>query len=901
MEKLSAGTGLGKYRRGDVLVDLALVAPGQLIVYESIRFGSVNLCKITETFKDKCYAIFVNPENPAEKSKSSDEEFVVYPTDLKQGEYYIALEPSPEQIGEPTKKAKEPKNIMPKTPTEPTVSEEAGTPMGTPEGAPAVEEPSVEAPVKGSKKTAARQMYTVYVTDAGTERTLTSFNFWGDDEDEQTYEQAKSKVAEIEKDFPNADITWRMEKVGSKKTAGGDHTSTNVGQLEKELEYCGIVGANSDGITDARDTVNVAVIGQQLSNNWVQAYVSVSQQGADYALQDAWDGYQDNEISGMNEEEKASTEKDAAELDKTLEDYVMEAVDGTVYIIPFDSFRKLIETTEAGKKLNEKLSGSLTKDFALADADAKESAEYDAQKKSETEASKKTANYDVWVEELNAQGESVPLTRQEYDGWVKANNGKVPTVQEALAWKGVDDGSTATKKTATITFGSGDVSENEYKSPYEGLRIETTEEPDSATERIIRVFVSNMKKIKGRMDRGDMSDYINKPVAAIMAHSSWKDWTTLSEEDKDKIGVWIYNAMVSAGFDGIQAQECFSSLRKAFGDTSIKPTALDNLITGFGGVEGSPMSAIDSMGKTAIESPVKKQQDYGTGPTSTQERIEKVQSKISNLEASLDKKANDPYVAMEPNFSTEDKLPFANYLEPRDVKADETEEMEPENELETSDPEYEFVYPKDTQESNELEKEFFDDPEAIYINEDEKTAFYADKAIIEVDNIDDMPKEIYEWMEANSYWPAVIIQGERGNQTVVSIVKKGALDNFDAHVEEDIDFNDSFGSHKTLAITYENKVEAASGADGDDGSAYDLAEGRNFTGVNEENIGEVVAEYLDGKATSMASFEDFSGFVEDIYGVPKEVTAEYEDAWVDEDPRRLIACIKDNAVRNLID
>lgn len=96
--RLAAGTGLGTYRRGKVLTDIKAVQPGQLLVFESLLFKATNLVKVTQNFADKFYGIFVNPENPLEKSKSTDEEFVVYGTDLEKGEWYIALEPAPSDI-----------------------------------------------------------------------------------------------------------------------------------------------------------------------------------------------------------------------------------------------------------------------------------------------------------------------------------------------------------------------------------------------------------------------------------------------------------------------------------------------------------------------------------------------------------------------------------------------------------------------------------------------------------------------------------------------------------------------------------------------------------------------------------------------------------------------------------
>lgn len=89
--------GIGNYRRGEVLTDITAVDPGQLLILDSVVYNETNLIKVTQTFDDKFYAIFVNPENPTEKRQASDEEFVVYANDLERGEYNIALEPAPTQ------------------------------------------------------------------------------------------------------------------------------------------------------------------------------------------------------------------------------------------------------------------------------------------------------------------------------------------------------------------------------------------------------------------------------------------------------------------------------------------------------------------------------------------------------------------------------------------------------------------------------------------------------------------------------------------------------------------------------------------------------------------------------------------------------------------------------------
>jgi hypothetical protein len=214
---------------------------------------------------------------------------------------------------------------------------------------------------------------------------------------------------------------------------------------------------------------------------------------------------------------------------------------------------------------------------------------------------------------------------------------------------------------------------------------------------------------------------------------------------------------------------------------------------------------------------------------------------------------------------------------------------------------YEFSYPGSTEESNALMAEFGEDlEESVVVNEDENIAYYAGKKIASGEDLDELAGKIHEWMESSSYFPNVVIEGERGNQTIVNIVKKGALDNFEMEEVTGFDhsYSDIIGSKYSRMASLLSE-SSAPGGEGDDGSAYDLADGRNFTGVDEPTVASVVEEYLDGKAVSMASFEDFASFVEDAYGVPREVLADYEDAWFDDDRRTLIACIRDNAHKEI--
>lgn len=157
----AAGTGLGNYRRGKVLVDIKAIQPGQLLVFESNIFKAVNLSKVTQVFADKFYAIFVKPDNPVEKAKAADEEFVVYQQDLDKGEWFLALEPAPTEV----KPEPEPEttDVPAKAPVgdtsgkEPTKGPEDAIDAEDKPVAPAKSDEKGKAPVAAASKKAAKE------------------------------------------------------------------------------------------------------------------------------------------------------------------------------------------------------------------------------------------------------------------------------------------------------------------------------------------------------------------------------------------------------------------------------------------------------------------------------------------------------------------------------------------------------------------------------------------------------------------------------------------------------------------------------------------------------------------------------------------------------------------------
>lgn len=241
--------------------------------------------------------------------------------------------------------------------------------------------------------------------------------------------------------------------------------------------------------------------------------------------------------------------------------------------------------------------------------------------------------------------------------------------------------------------------------------------------------------------------------------------------------------------------------------------------------------------------------------------------------------------------------------------ADYDEEDEEDNDEEEKEYPYELImYTPEPSESEdeEFDEDFFENEpyydDAITINEDEMTAFYGGKPIAKSKDWDELATQIKEWMDKENYWPSIYVQHERGDMDPYIIQKKGAMDNFEVESETNYisDEQGMVGSHTTSMSNLLASIETLSsmpGGEGDDGSAYDLAEDHNFSGVDEEMVTVTVDEYLAGKATSLASFEEFEGYVSDVYGIEK--TSSMEDAWYNDDSQELVSYIKENATRDL--
>jgi hypothetical protein len=193
----------------------------------------------------------------------------------------------------------------------------------------------------------------------------------------------------------------------------------------------------------------------------------------------------------------------------------------------------------------------------------------------------------------------------------------------------------------------------------------------------------------------------------------------------------------------------------------------------------------------------------------------------------------------------------------------------------------------------------------ININEDEMTAYFAGKPIAEADPkadslYDDLATKIHDWMIKEQYWPSIWIINERGNMLLQRLQKKAAVDNFEVEVNPtdtehlEIGGQTSFANNLLTSMETIEKMASAPGGEGDDGSAYDLIEGggRNTTGIDETEASLITKEFLNGKACSIATLEDYLGFMRDNYGVPKNATIAFKQAWFNDDAKGLMDAVK---------
>lgn len=1133
--------GIGNYRRGDVLTDVSSVSPGQLLVLDSIKYKSVDLIKVTQTFKDKFYAVFVNPENPVELRSKGDEEFAVYPTDLKQGEYYIALEPSPTSVV-------------------PEVDDASGTGEKTEVSpAPELEEkPEPEAkPEKG---------------------------------------EAPEPVAEPEKEAVGASKTAAEE---------GRFVRKKVEDLTAMLDGVYLIGANNLGLSDKKDPVYIAVIHDGSGYTPGAYVSVGQGRGDQDVLEDAFDGMHTDLVEGMTEEERVSAEKDAKEAGMDLDDYVMEAADGLSFHLSFEDFRRFVDTEAGGrldKELNGDLTddiAALDEDENL----EKEREAAGSEKMAATNVFdyhqlrilKDTVRNPLKGKFLGGPSaeESEKVLREKF-GYTDAQIERLKTSAKKVAGGDLPD-DPVDAYLVTALWSSTEMSDDpNADEPLDSNYDISDVAPDSRTkaERDCNTFLAKARALVAKID----PEY----VLENDAHVCYDFWLTRNSHGA---GFWdgdypkeIGKALtdLSKEFGGCDAiigddglihleggKEVAASKKTAaeqkykfrpevaqgFTEVSVyvddrrleigEPNYLrltddlegtmEDLKAAYPGAavtkeeigERSYMLTVDTKKaskKTAIESPVRKQKDYGELPAKAEDRQKQIEGKISALDATPVKTASETSDARKKlaDFMAEkgykyDKMSaktigfydlargsavfvtvrglqvtsdtwapmvqdikafgkqngfivdFAGIVKdgqpvvtvgsvnkisvrdifkekettgkgvqnwgvseakyvPEDDAVEETTLSEHQSLEEAekafndaadagksvylwyNDTEYNVAilgetqayrderrkikdaskktlaiggddtaanvlnppdknpitvdepthtsysrYAEDTKtvaesrdhcikcgvstppmpedasdeemicdECYEKEEEeaaepkytleFADEPskddmelfgsgpgeEDIVINEEEGgkhgrpyVAYYTGKPIAEAKELDGLADQLHDWMEKSQYWPNIWGGRERGDFVQYVLKKVGSVDNFEAEQEvmTSGDYAGAVGSHvSNIASLLANTETLASapGGEGDDGAAYDLAENREFTGVDEDLVTATVEEYLNGKATSMASFEDFAGFMADVYGIKKLASVCLADAWYNDDPSPIVAFIKENAVQDLL-
>ena len=862
----AAGTGLGAYRRGKVLTEVGDVQPGQLLAHESIIFNAINLVKITQTFLDKFYGIFVSPENPNEKSKSSDEEFVVYPTDLEKGEYYIALEPAPADVGaqsgdasgEGTKPVA-PAPVADKGPVKPEGAEEApAEPAETPE------EPAAPAG-KGASKTA----------DYDNLKVGDQAEVYNTEDDELVIQ---GPIEAINLEYPIktgvvpaykiAGEWWSEEDYSirpvytseaSKKTADRNRfRSESVEELDQMLQGVAIRGADDLTVNMDGEGVIVAIM-HDASGYTPGAYVAMEEKGyrggEDSVLQGASE--QLTEIL-MKERDWADVEKDAQSFNMDPMEYLTEGVDGRVFVVSVAEFKNMVETMDGGKDLTKKskiefipaegveASKTIRGDKSLTDTQTIEELR-DIVKSDGT-----TLDADDVIQDLGKfEGEHIS-TLYFYDAMM---NGGGETVQYA------EDGVGSTVDVFNITdqeaamFGVANkyfVLTNTDQGFVSGEFTDTM--PEAEEEGI------EASKTAGRYTNGFYQEYTDGFEGASAVEGLLHKYDLGIEDVDEPLASQLLN---------IARTEFLS--------------AEDHAALGASEDQLGKLSAEGSV-KQSIKSPVRQQLDYG------KTKLEQLAAKLKlsgQDEPASSKEAPDanPTTYGEPTHET----PLGHFMDSnvRTTDADRVidevltyieAEHSPALKVEYEDGTY-IVLTKDMKPLAEIWSE--NDQVQVTALVGDKGQSVAEKA----SDIVDLVLELKEHKETP---------------------EEPSVDNFEIEPEEDeMASEELFGSRMSVISTLlanTETVASAVGGEGDDGSAYDLLDGgRNFTGVDETVASVVVDEYLNGKATSFASLEDFGGFVSDMYDIPAhKVQAGVAEAWAADDRRAIVAFIKTHATTDLM-
>lgn len=906
MNKSSASGGIGNYRRGEVLTDLN-VSPGQLLVYESIRFKSTNLIKVTETFKDKFYAVFVNPTNPAEKKRASDEEFVVYTTDLKQGEYYVALEPAPNSVTE--EKPEEVPTEAKEAPVEKTPDETlADSPQEGTVGKPTAEAARLAILKRSSSNNFFIAEVTLTVPD--------DFKSVGDEltklveTEDDTYDLS---VVDVSYKFHDGKITFIVSgsvKHNVESDLEDQLHAMFVGLLPKEVSDVDSVKVTSFGkIEDEELMDELSEIEENAlsfaSKTAVKITVKVSDAGtiADYDDKEGYLVVSDSQDVALIKENFGNDEQ-VNEFDSFLVKYGdgdYEDVLGFWGIIPrLEKRVSRIELVHEASKIAAKEGYSVL----LRMPDTGKSGSDAMRNRIKFEAALPYVIFDI----LGDGNEYALVPDDKMDN--KNDRSEMIAAIDSMGWsnvlysdlfKGKELIDSKNRDKPTI---AEDIKNGLKKQPYE------------LTEKDVGKILTNDSKehLFSGMSIGDYD--VGKRVwfdeDGVLEVESVKDRDNRKKAIKNPVKQTLdYGESMNK-----YAEEPADAINpKVNVDEPLKEDEIPNVFARL--LNPTPTNNVPLNVTKAVKVIAKKEYELvGFEPESeTDEDGSFFNDEVNEEDIQINENEYIAYYAGKPIVDLSNKKeetidvfaePLKNWMDKNgyypsivtindhgnvthwSIREKGTEDFVREDVLEPKDTSYRgIVGSKETSLSRLLAN--------IETICSEEPAFKTKKKNVggETYVYLDQGKQLlpigrYEKIGYNTFKVESEFLGYAGEVTSAKEAEQLIIDKLKSGIE-------------TLPELAFLKTSGTAGGEGDDGSAYDLTDGnRNFTGVDETVLGSVVDEFLTGKAISIASFNEFSGVMKDMYGLSKEHTASLEDAWINHDKLGLVASIKKNATKDLL-
>jgi hypothetical protein len=846
--------GIGRYRRGEVLLNIKSVSPGQLLILDNIKYKSTDLIKVTQTFKDKFYAVFVDPENPRELKSKGDEEFVVYPTDLEKGEYYIALEPSPKEA-EPEVEDVE-TGVTEPVDNDQDVEMSVEKTVETPEQDVSVEKTVEKEDKAASKKTVSRDLPD-NILDSYLETALWSSHNM--DKEEEFFDEKYS----IE-DFAPEAITQAKKDTSTFLKKAKEIVLNIDPEYELDESYAGhdfwlTRNSHGAGFWDGDYPKEIGESLTELSDRFGETYIIVGDDDKLY-------------FEGGNNVE-ASIKEDIQSPVRDQKDYGEE---------PVSAKNKQKESADVRQK--DSVDSSLPNAYVYSGETVNvvlgpEGTEYTGVLEQNEDGT-----YAVFeTNESFVDGEK-PISRTfTYNDIVDITPKKDASKKEA-----VND----------LSDEAEDIGEDEFVEEIE-RDIQEYKESGVSKETLIGsllpILTEDISEEWGSdlmVSMSDSGDTIEGKQPVLEISTGRKSYVLTTDGSLYTVS----KTSEETGDETFTGDEYIKEIEIHYND----PVLMDSVDN----IKELYTLSIDDITGQKLESAAA---ELVQAVTDTIENEKRAVKKTSEGVGVGDGGGGDePGVTESPDYDVMVQTPFSRYTDNSKIADyDENEDGGEDEEDDDYQATNEFV-------SVELTDDELVEPsdEDIIINEDtgwrnqnNYTAQYGGKTIAEANDIDELADDVKQWMEKNKFWPSIYGINERGNIIPYAIQKIGAVDNF----EMDPIYNNKenlFGSHvSTIKNIFANTEVFTSpvGDLGDDGSAYDiLEEDRNFTGVNEELASLTVNEYLNGKATSLASFEDFCNHIKDFYGIDKESSSKVVDAWYDDSEVDLVSFIKENAKKDLL-